>query len=112
MHNAANVIDVVLLKSGINEFKNNKGFSDLEEWREYSDGRVVKKKFNDNGYGRRIIGESGQKLHAEKLKKLKRVHGASGSIEEILVDEDGQKLRSLKDYLDRPDQVLEYEYDN
>jgi hypothetical protein len=58
------------LKSGFNEFKNNKNFRDMEEWREYSDGCIIKKKLNDNGYGRRIVAETGQKLHKELLKNL------------------------------------------
>ena len=70
--NSANIIDVVLLKSGLNEFRNNKNFSDVEEWKEYSDGTIIKKKINDNGYGRRIRAETGQKLHRERLKNLKR----------------------------------------
>ena len=77
----------------------------MEEWREYSDGRVVKKKMNDNGFGRKIMGETGKKLHVEKMKKLRRVQGVgpSGSVEEILVDEEGEKLKNLRDYLDRND---------
>ena len=60
------------MKSGFNEFKNNKNFRDIEEWREYSDGCIIKKKLNDNGYGRRIVAETGQKLHKELLKNLQK----------------------------------------
>jgi hypothetical protein len=105
---------VVLLKSGYNEFRNNKDFNDVEEWKEYSDGLIIKKKINDNGHGKRIRAETGQKLHKEKLKGLRRVitKGPQGQIEEELVDEEGHRLRCLQDYLDKPDQILEYEYQN
>lgn len=68
----ANVIDTVLLKEGVNEFRNNKNFSDVEEWREYSDGRIIKKKLHDNGHGVKIRAETGQKLHKDRLKLLHR----------------------------------------
>ena len=112
MKNSANIIDVVLLKSGINEFRNNKNFSDVEEWKEYSDGMIIKKKINDNGYGRRIRAETGQKLHREKLKHIRRVSakGDNGHTEEILLDEEGYRLKSLQEYLDKPNQILEFQY--
>ena len=49
----------MVLKSGINEFKNNKNLTDIEEWKEYSNGLIIKKKLNDNGYGRKITSEQG-----------------------------------------------------
>ena len=64
---------MVILKSGFNEFSNNKNFSDIEEWKEYSSGLIIKKKINDNGYGKRIRAETGQKLHKERLSGIRRV---------------------------------------
>ena len=55
----ANVIDVVLLKSGVNEMRNNKNFFDVEEWSEFSDGRIIKKNYQDNGMGTRVRAEAG-----------------------------------------------------
>jgi hypothetical protein len=100
--NQANIIDLVVLRSGVNEYRNNRNFYDVEEWREYSDGRLIKKKFNDNGYGRRILAETGKKLHKEKFKSLRRVNikQSDGDIEEALFDEDGVRLRNLQEYLD------------
>lgn len=104
--NSANIIDVVLLKSGMNEFKNNRGYADIEEWKEFSDGRIIKKKLNDNGQGKKILAETGQKLHKEKMKYLKRQKGKKiegGIGEDFLMDEDGMQLKSLQEYLDKPD---------
>lgn len=63
LKNQANIIDVVVLKSGYEEFKNNRNLADYEEWREYSDGRVIRKKVHDNGLGIRVKTEFGQKMH-------------------------------------------------
>jgi hypothetical protein len=62
----------VVIKSGSSEFKNNRNVIDIEEWKEYSDGRIIKKKLNEDGHGKKIRAEKGQKLHKDKLKLLKK----------------------------------------
>lgn len=95
--NKENIIDIVLLKSGVNEFKNNNSFCEVEEWKEYSDGRIIKKKLSDNGNGRRVKSETGQKLHKERLKKLQRanVMNMQGVPEELLLDDEGHRMKCL-----------------
>lgn len=114
--NQANIIDVVVLKSGYQEFKNNRSLTDLEEWREYSDGRVIRKKVHDNGQGIRVKTEYGQKMHKQQYDKIMKSMSQdkpSGNIlDNFLTDEDGSQLLSLQHYLSLPDQALEFEYEN
>lgn len=114
--NQANIIDVVVLKSGYQEFKNNRNLVDMEEWREYSDGRVVRKKLHDNGYGVRVKTESGQKMHKQQfekvIKSMSQEKPSGNVLEHFLTDEDGSQLQSLQHYLSLPDQMLEYDYEN
>jgi hypothetical protein len=96
----------------MNEFKNNRKFYDVEEWKEYSDGKIIKKRLNDNGYGKTVRAETGKKLHPDKMKNLRREVGHKAHLGEYYLNEEGLKLKSLQEYLDKPDQILEYEYLN
>ena len=105
-----------MLKSGYQEFKNNRNLVDMEEWREYSDGRVVRKKLHDNGYGVRVKTECGQKMHKQQfekiIKSMSQEKPSGNVLENFLTDEDGSQLQSLQHYLSLPDQMLEYDYEN
>ena len=96
----------------MNEFKNNRLFYDIEEWKEFSDGKIIKKKLSDNGYGKKVRAETGKKLHKDKMKNLKRDTSNKAYMGEYFLNEEGLKLKSLQEYLDKPDTILEYEYLN
>ena len=48
-----------MMRSGIVEFRNNRNFLNAEYWEEYYDGTLTKKIVNDDGYGKKLMKETG-----------------------------------------------------
>ena len=56
-----------MIRSGVNEFKNNIKYLRVEEWEEYSDGRLIKKISLDDSYGKKSHEKRETKLNLEKV---------------------------------------------
>ena len=60
------------MRSGIVEFRNNRNFLNAEYWEEFYDGTLMKKIVSDNGYGKKVMKQVGQRLDIDKLDTVKK----------------------------------------
>jgi len=85
----------ILLKSGISDFKNNRNYLKIEQFEEYSDGTLLKKIVHDNGYGNKILEESGCKLDLDKLPEdIKAILDDNGCFLKF-IDSHGNSYKTL-----------------
>ena len=55
------------MRSGVNDFRNNRNYLYSERWEEYLDGSLSKRSVLDNGYGTRTLKDEGFKLNLDLL---------------------------------------------
>ena len=48
-----------VVQKGFNEYKNNLNFFEAEQWQEMKDGRILKKRLHDDGFGKKTLSEYG-----------------------------------------------------
>ena len=100
-----------MFRSGVSDFKNNRGFLRVEQWEEYVDGSLVKKIVQDDGYGRKQLEKRGIKLNLDKIPSIQMYSDQNGYYKYFL-NVEGQKFYSLQELIDNNRKYLQWEYSN
>lgn len=101
-----------LMRSGINEFRNNRNFLSAEHYEEYYDGSLIKKIVNDNGYGLKKMIQSGQRLDVDKIATQVTKKTDDKGFFECFIDTEGNQYNSLKELVEKAPEILSWEYEN
>ena len=81
--NIEEAIDTVLeaprmLRSGLNDYRNNRNYLWAEQWEEYIDGTLLTKTVLDDGFGCKTLEEKGKKLNLDKMEDVQVVVNDKG----------------------------------
>lgn len=99
------------MRSGIQEFRNNRNFLKSEYWEEFVDGTLMKKIVDDNGYGLKKMIQVGQRLDYEKTGKIEKETDEKNYFKSFK-DEHGNQYFSLKELIEKSEGYLSWKYVN
>lgn len=100
------------MRSGINEFRNNRNFLSAEHYEEYYDGSLMKKIVNDNGYGLKKMIQTGQRLDVDKIASDICKKTDENGFFQCFIDTEGKQYNSLKELIEKAPEFLSWEYEN
>lgn len=101
----------LLVRSGVQEFRNNRQFMVVEHFEEFIDGTLIKKIVEDDSYGKKILEKRGMKLNLDKIENIEMYTDQNGYFKHY---QDGENLKyhSLQELIDANKKFLEWEYTN
>lgn len=100
-----------LMRSGIEEFRNNRNYLSAEYWEEFYDGTLMKKIVNDNGYGTKVMKQIGQRLDIDKIEGIKKITDEKGYFK-CFKDKDGIQYTDIKELIEKSKGYLSWQYEN
>lgn len=100
-----------MVRSGVQEFRNNRDFMIVEHFEEFIDGTLIKKIVEDDSYGKKILEKKGMKLNLDKIENVQMHTDPTGYFKHYQ-DSEGLKYHSLQELIDANKKFLDWEYTN
>ena len=99
-----------MTRSGVQDFRNNKNFMEVEAWEEFDDGTLIRKIVHDDSYGKKVLEKKCVKLDLSKLENVHMVTDVKGYFKYFQDSASGVKHYSLADLIESNKALVEWEY--